>query len=205
MKNHLLKVLSLSACCFVSVLQTEAHCMDHDWDEEVNEAIRWKNCGQSLVDQVHNRLREEPYTYLYKSGSLSDLERKLEQKEFHQISTPNPAVAAMQQLITAALMQDTNCKSEVAKFVSDKAFEKLSVRINWDNVSTSGPIISTIITVWTPIKDRCHLLFSADLSCYQLDVSYGGVFGYAGYKTFKMHKLQGTYGVLYFSTDPAKF
>lgn len=205
-KEIKMKIISIAICCFISALWS-AQCAEHQepWRTALSISRKSQHHGQQLVDNVYRNLGDLPS--IYKAGSYYNSYwpaclggTRAPEFEFDNYSLSSSATEAAKKIVEASLCK-TLSKLKFAELVPCNG-------IDWSNVSGNGRQENDIIEIFTPINwwgyRNCYFLFSVKLDSYDLELTDTRAFGIYGYKKVKMKNINGSYGMLYFSTDRGK-
>jgi hypothetical protein len=164
-----------------------------EWQKGLAHSRLMKYHGKKFVEPVYRGLRALPAVYAV--GDMADLERRAPSLEFDRWSIGGSAMDAMKMIVGVAF--GSAGQGVIPAWVA----EKIPNELGWTQATAGGTMGRTVLEFYTPIKKNLHLLFSAEIRKHELVIENGSSFG-IDYKKFRLSNLRGTFGVLYFSTNP---
>jgi len=164
-----------------------------DWRIGLANARNWGYHGSKFIEPTYKKIKALPA--VYNTGSMGQIESKSPSLEFDSWTIGGSAMEAMKMIVGVAF--GGGGKGLIPSWVASQ----VPNQIGWNSQTAAGMMDRTVLEFYTPIKETRHLLFSAEITKHELEIENHSTVG-IDWKKFRLSNLKGTYGVLYFSTNP---
>ncbi len=180
----------------ITLLSGTANGMASDeaeWQKSLSKSRKSGQHGIAHVKPVYQSIGALPAVYAI--GNMEDLEKSAPRLTFDSWTAGGSALEAMKMIVGVAF------GSARKGVMPDWIANSIPNQVGWTEATAGGTLGHTVLEFYTPLTSTLHLLFSAEIKKHELVIENTSSFG-IGYKKFRLSKLQGTFGVLYFSTNP---